>query len=150
MTLFKNSLMRRESTVAHAGRRSAHGLEYQLPGGRTVRLEECSVSLSRLGFLAGREPAIREKVVNELPKLVRAQFPGNYGVVIKPVPEGHLPTYTFMVALTCDEPVSDSTADFSRLVICWLTNNIEMSLRQLFEREIFNIEWSRHARDGWS
>jgi len=79
-----------------------------------VRLDECSISLSRLGFLAGHEERIREKVVNELPKLVHAQFPGNYGVVIKPVPEGRLPTYTFMAALTCDQPVSDPTADFSK------------------------------------
>ena len=90
MTLFKNSLMRGESTVAHAGRRSAHGLEYQLPGGRTVRLEECSVSFSRLGFLAGREERIREKIVEELPKLVRVQFPGRETTVLSssPSPKG--------------------------------------------------------------
>ncbi|PYV61778.1 MAG: hypothetical protein DMG97_42140, partial [Acidobacteria bacterium] len=87
MTLFKNSLMSGESTVAHAGRRSAHGLEYRLPGGRTVQVEEFCFRVSTLGFLAGREERIREKIVEEIPKLLRAQFWGNYGLVIKPVPE---------------------------------------------------------------
>jgi len=147
MTLFKNSLMSGESTVAHAGRRSAHGLEYQLPGGRTVRLEECSVSFSRLGFLAGREERIREKVVNELPELVRAQFPGNYGLIIKPVPEGRLPAYIFMAALACDQPVSDPSADCSRIVLCWLGNDVETPLPRLIDKEISDIEWDKHAVD---
>ena len=147
MTLFKNSLMRGESTVAHAGRRSAHGLEYQLPGGRTVRLEECSVSFSRLGFLAGREERIREKIVEEIPKLVRAQYWGNYGLVIKPVPEGPLPAYVLMAALASDQPVSDPSADRSRIVLCWLSNDVETPLPQLIDKEITDIEWDKHAVD---
>jgi len=139
--------MRGESTVAHAGRRSAHGLEYQLPGGRTVRLEECSVSFSRLGFLAGREERIREKIVEEIPKLLRAQFWGNYGLVIKPVPEGPLPAYVLMPALASDQPVSDPSADRSRIVLCWLSNDVETPLPQLIDKEITDIEWDKHAVD---
>ena len=146
--VFKDSLMRRETPVVKTGPSSVRTLEYRLPGGRTVRLDECSISLSRLGFLAGHEERIREKVVNELPKLVHAQFPGNYGVVIKPVPEGRLPTYTFMAALTCDQPVSDPTADFSSLVICWLSDDIEMPLMELIECQLRSIDWNTHAVDG--
>jgi|SRR5438876_3498126 len=139
--------MRGESTVAHAGRRSAHGLEYQLPGGRTVRLEECSVSFSRLGFLAGREERIREKVVNDLPKMVRAQFPRNYGVVIKPVIAGRLPTYIFMAALASDQPSSDPTADCSRVAVCWLADDIETPLPEQISRAIREVEWDAYAVD---
>ena len=112
-----------------------------------MRLEECSVSFSRLGFLAGREERIREKVVNELPELVRAQFPGNYGLIIKPVPEGCLPAYIFMTALASDQPVSDPSADRSRIVLCWLSNDVETPLPQLIDKEITDIEWDKHAVD---
>ena len=82
--------MRGESTVAHAGRRSAHGLEYRLPGGRTVQVEGFCFRVSTLGFLAGREERIREKIVEELPKLVRVQFPGRETTVLSssPSPKG--------------------------------------------------------------
>src|SRR6266566_442771 len=106
MRLFKNSLMRKNTPVpvGGAGHPMSSKIEYRLPGGRTVRLEECSVSFSRLGFLAGREERIREKVVNDLPKMVRAQFPRNYCLIIKPVIAGRLPTYIFMAALASDSP----------------------------------------------
>src|SRR5438445_8677567 len=122
-------------------------IEYRLPGGRNVRLQECSVSVSRMGFLAGREERIREKVVNELPKLVRAQFPGDHGVFIKPVPEGPLPAYVLMAALASDQPVSDPSADRSRIVLCWLSNDVVTPLPQLIDKEITDIEWDKHAVD---
>jgi len=64
------------------------------------------------------------------------------------LPDGELPTYTFMVALTCDQPVSDPTADFSRLILCWLSDDIETSLPVLIGREIHAVEWDNHATDG--
>jgi len=142
--------MRGESTVAHAGRRSAHGLEYRLPGGRTVQVEEFCFRVSTLGFLAGREERIREKIVEEIPKLLRAQFWGNYGLVIKPVPEGPLPAYVLMPALASDQPVSDPSADRSRIVLCWLSNDVETPLPQLIEQEIRDVQWERCAVDSWS
>ena len=74
MTLFKNSLMRRETPVANAGPSSARKLEYRLPGGRTVQVEEFCFRVSTLGFLAGREERIREKIVEEIPKLLLARY----------------------------------------------------------------------------
>src|SRR5438128_11943828 len=52
--LFKNSLMRGDTPVANAGPSSACKLEYRLPGSRSVRVDELHVSVSMLGFLAGR------------------------------------------------------------------------------------------------
>ena len=122
MTLFKNSLMRGESTVAHAGRRSAHGLEYQLPGGRTVQVEELCFRISRLGVLAGaggthsREGRERASQAGAC----AVSGPGNYGLIIKPVPEGTLPAYVLMAALASDQPVSDPSADCSRIpLLAW-------------------------------
>src|SRR6266487_5999983 len=94
-------------------------LEYRLDCGRTVYVEEIRVSPSAFGYLSGTKEAIRADVIKGLPTRVREQFPGNYGVVIKPILEGRLPTYTFEAALTCDQTVSDPKADFSSVVICW-------------------------------
>ena len=148
--LFKNSLMRGDTPVANAGPSSACKLEYRLPGGRTVQVEEFCFRVSTLGFLAGREERIREKIVEEIPKLLRAQFWGNYGLVIKPVPEGPLPAYVLMAALASDQPVSDPSADRSRIVLCWLSNDVETPLPQLIEQEIRDVQWERCAVDSWS
>lgn len=101
----------------------------------------------RSDFSRGREERIREKIVEEIPKLLRAQFWGNYGLVIKPVPEGPLPAYVLMAALASDQPVSDPSADRSRIVLCWLSNDVETPLPQLIDKEITDIEWDKHAVD---
>ena len=124
-------------------------LEYHLDCGRTVRLEECYVSLSRLRFLAGRKEAIRAEVIRQLPERVRAQFPGDHGVFIKPLSYRELPAYIVMASLACDKPVSDPTADCSSLIFCWLANGIETPLPEMIEREIRAVEWDKHAVEGW-
>jgi hypothetical protein len=128
----------------------ARMLEYRLQCGRDVRVEECYISLSALGYLAGGRDAIRDDVVKRLPEWVRAQFPGDHGILIKPAPEGKLPTYTFMAVLVCSRPVSDPAADCSSLVVCWLGDDLETPLRKLIEREIRAVEWDQYAVDGWS
>ena len=122
------------------------GSNISCPAAELCKLKNCVSVFRGSEFSPGREERIREKVVNELPKLVRAQFPGNYGVVIKPVPEEHLPTYTFMAALACDQPIFDPSADYSILVLCWL-GDIEMPLPELIEREISSVDWDKHALD---
>ena len=124
-------------------------LEYRLAGGRTVRVEEFYVSVSMLGFLAGRQEAIRSEVIKRLPEQVQAQFPGEHGVFIKPVPEGRLPAFTFMASLVCEQRVSDLNSDFSSLVVCWLVDEIETSLPELIRSEIYSIEWDQCAVDDY-
>jgi hypothetical protein len=53
-----------------------------------------------------------------------------------------------MYALARDQPVSNPTADFSSLIICWLGNDIETSLPELIGREIRFLEWDKYAVDG--
>jgi len=91
----------------------ARVLEYRLNCGRTVYVEEIRISPSALGYLAGSKDAILADIVKRLPERAREQFPGNCGVFVKPLPEGELPAYTFMVALVCDHPVHDPTNDIS-------------------------------------
>jgi hypothetical protein len=124
------------------------GLEYRLDCGRTVYVEGCYVSPSAVGYLAGSKDAIRADVIKRLPERVREQFPGIGGVYVKPVPEGELPPYTIMAALDCHQPVSDPAADFSSLVVGWLSDDIETSLPEMIEREIRAVEWDRCAMDG--
>jgi hypothetical protein len=124
------------------------GLEYRLDCGRTVYVEECYVSPSAVGYLAGRRQAIRADLVTRLPERAREQFPGIGGVYVKPVPEGELPAYTIMVALVCHQPVSDPNSDISSLTVCWLGDDIETPLRELISREIFDVEWDEYAVDG--
>jgi hypothetical protein len=67
---------------------------------------------------------------------------------VKPIPDGELPVYFFMVDLVSYEPVSDASADMSSLVICWLSDEIETSLPDLIDREISSVEWDKCAVDG--
>jgi hypothetical protein len=123
-------------------------LEYRLACGRTVRVEEFSMSVSMLGFLAGRKEAIRDTVIKRLPERVQAQFPGASGVLIKPVPEGKLPAFVFMADLVCDQPVSSLNSDFSSLIVCWLGDGIGTSLRELIGHEVRSVKWDKYAVDG--
>lgn len=122
-------------------------MEYRLVCGRNVLVEEIRIMPSTLGYFAGSGDAIRAEVIKGLPLRVHEQFPGSGGFLIKPVPEGKLPAFTFMVALVCHEPVSDPTADTSSLLLCWLSDDVDSSLSQLIEREIRDIEWDRCAAD---
>ncbi len=64
-------------------------------------------------------------------------------VSLKPS-EGKLPVYMFTVALVCYQ-LCPANSDFSSVVICWLSEDIETSLPELIEREIRTVEWDMHA-----
>ena len=123
-------------------------LAYRLNCGRDVYVEECHISLSTLGYFAGSADAIRTEVIRRLPDRAFEQFPSSDGVFVKPVPEKELPAYTFMVSLVCHQPVSDPAADFSGLVVCWLSDEIETSLQEMIDREIRAVAWDLLATDG--
>ncbi len=79
-------------------------LKFLLDCVREVSLEGCCIFPPTLGFLEGGKDIIRSEVLKTLPRTVKYFFRGmNTGMFIKPVPEGELPLFTFMV-----EPVSMS------------------------------------------
>jgi hypothetical protein len=127
--------------------RGAGRLAYRLNCGRDVLVEEIRITPSTLGYIAGSKDTLRAEVIKRLPDRAFEQFPGRDGLLIKPVPERELPAYTFMVSLVCSQPVSDPASDFSSLVVCWLTDDIETSLPEMIEREIRAIEWDQCAVD---
>ena len=141
----ENPATRLRARTAHAP--DHRRLEYRLNGGQVVHVEEARIAPSTLGYLAGTRDHIRADLIRQLKERVRGQFPGG-GILVKPMPEGNLPAYTFMVSLRSDEPISSPTADFSRLILCWLSDDIETPLRELIEREICSVEWGRYATDG--
>jgi hypothetical protein len=63
-----------------------------------VYVEEIRITASALGYIAGSKAAIRDEVVKRYPKSVRDLFPGHGAFLIKPIPEGELPAFIFMVA----------------------------------------------------
>jgi CheY-like chemotaxis protein len=125
-------------------------LRYRLDCGRSVSVEGCYISPSTLGWLEGSKEAIRDKIIEQLPERAQEQFPWGRtnGVVVKPVPDGELPVYAFMVHLVCYEPVSDPDNDLSSLVVCWLDDNISTSLPELIGNAIRSVEWNKYAVDG--
>lgn len=123
-------------------------LRFRLDCGREVGVEGFYVSPSTIGYLEGSKEYIRDPIIQRLPERVRQHFPGISGLFIKPVPEGELPVYTFMVDLVCYEPVSDPTECMSMLTVCWLGDDIEASLPELIDREIRSVEWDKYAVDG--
>jgi hypothetical protein len=113
-----------------------------------VEVEGFYVSPSTIGYLEGSKKYIRDPIIEKLPERAREQFPGINGLFIRPVPEGELPIYTFMVDLISCRPVSVPDKDLSSLTVCWLGDEIEMSLPELIDREICAIEWDEYAVDG--
>ena len=130
--------------------RLVDGDVFRLDSGREVRFEECHIGRSSLGWIEGSKDFIRAEVIKTLPKRIRKQFPGDYyGLLVKPIPEGDLPLYTFMVSLHCHEMVGvDPESDFSSLIVCWLGNAIETSLLELIAREIRSVDWDKYAVNG--
>ena len=110
--------------------------DYQLDSGRWVTVEECCISTSTAGILAGSEERIRRSVIENLPERIHRQFgipqrcsggtldeaarviwlnssPDKDYFHIKPLPEGSsLPRFVFMVYLI-SEPISDQEARLS-------------------------------------
>jgi hypothetical protein len=127
------------------------GIEYRLDYGRTVYVEEIRIIASTLGYLAGSRDAIRTDAIERYPKSVREQFPGRALYRVRPIPEGQLPAFIFMVALVCYQPTSDTTADLFELIVSWSSDDLDSNLPELIEREIRDIEWDWMARSkGWS
>jgi hypothetical protein len=113
-----------------------------------VNVEGFYIGPSTLGYLEGSKEYIRDEIIDRLPERVRQQFPGISGIFVKPVPEGELPVYAFMVDLVCYEPVRDPSEIMSMLTVCWLDDDIEASLPELIDREICAVQWDRYAVDG--
>jgi hypothetical protein len=142
--------------------------EYQLDCGRWVAIEECYISTSMLGYLAGspENPRVIHRVIEKLPERIEAQLGGSTPHYIKPLPEGKsLPGFVFMVFLV-SEAISDQEArydgspvidpisgqpvrhyDGSKLIVCWLSDDITTSLPELVKRETRAIEWNKYAVD---
>jgi hypothetical protein len=126
-------------------------IKYQLDCGRWVTVEECYISQSTLGVLAGSMETIRRHLIEEINV--------NKIHLAKPVPD-ELPNFLFKVHLVSG-PISDEGSgvtdpisgreiphyDGSKLVVCWLSNDITTSLPELIKRETRSIEWNKYAED---
>jgi hypothetical protein len=117
------------------------GPDYPSDRGRTVYVDEIRILASTLGCIAGGKGANRADAIERYPKSVREQFPGRAVYRVRPIPEGEVPKFIFMVALVCYQPTSDTTADLFELVVSWLSDDLDSNLPELIEREIRDIEW---------
>jgi len=114
---------------------SQPGPDYPLDRGRMVYVEEIRIISST-----------QIDAIERYPKTVREQFPGRAVYRVRPIPEGQLPAFIFMVSLVCYQPTSDTTADLFELVVSWSSDDLDSNLPELIEREIRDIEWDWMAR----
>ena len=122
--------------------------DYSSNRSRMVLVEEIRIISSTQ--IAGSGAPTRDDVVKCYPKSVREQFPGRAAYFVRPIPDGSLPAFIFIVALVCYQPVSDAATDSFRLVVSW-SSDLDSSLPELIEREIRDIQWDWIARSkGWS
>jgi hypothetical protein len=111
---------------------------------RMVYVQEIRITASTQ--IAGSKGANRTDAIERYPKTVREQFPGRAVYRVRPIPEGQLPAFIFMVALVCYQPTSDTTADVFELIVSWSSDDLDSNLPELIEREIRDIEWDWMAR----
>jgi hypothetical protein len=124
------------------------GPDYPLDRGRMVYVEEIRIIPSTQ--IAGGKGANSADAIERYPKTVREQFPGRAAYLVRPIPEGELPAFIFIVALVCYQPTSDTSADLFEPIISWSSDELD-SLPELIEHEIRDIEWDWMARSkGWS
>jgi|ERR1022692_2256396 hypothetical protein len=128
----------------HGPTPSQSGPDYQLDRGRMVYVEEIRIVSSTQ--ITGSKGANRTDAIERYPKTVREQFPGRAVYRVRPIPEGEVPKFIFMVALVCYQPTSDTTADLFELIISWPSDDLDSNLPELIEREIRDIEWDWMAR----
>jgi hypothetical protein len=127
--------------------RLLNGDMFLLDSGREVFLLQCHIERSALGCLCGRMDDIRADFVRELPERIQRRF-SQSRIFIKPIPDGDLPVYLFMVSLESHQTVSDDgESTGSRLVVCWLTNHLDINLVECIDREIRSVDWDKHAED---
>jgi hypothetical protein len=127
------------------------GSDDPLDRGRIVCVDEIRIMTSTQ--IAGREAPTRDDVVTRYPKSVREIFPGRAAYIVRPIPEGPLPAFIFMVALVCYQPTSDTTADLFNVIVSWSSDDLDSSLAELIECGTSDVEWdwiARSAMSGWN
>jgi hypothetical protein len=125
------------------------GPDDPLDRNRMVYVEE--IRIISLTQIVGSNGANRTDAIERYPKTVREQFPGRAVYRVRPIPEGEVPKFIFMVALVCYQRTSDTTANLFELVLSWSSDDLDSSLPELIEREIRDIEWDWMARSKrWS
>src|SRR5439155_14472977 len=149
MTLFKNFRDARREHCCTRGTPECPRARISVAGRTNCATGRvfCQFFAARISSGAGRTHSREDRGGASQAGACAVSGPGNYGLIIKPVPEGTLPAYVLMAALASDQPVSDPSADRSRIVLCWLSNDVETPLPQLIDKEITDIEWDKHAVD---
>ena len=123
-------------------------VRYRLDCGREVNLRGFYVSPSAIDWQCGGKETIRAPIIDQLPEDARRHFPLVQTVYVKPLPEGELPFYAFMVHLMCFEHLPALNTYISSLAVCWLGDDIEKDVLELIDRGICDVEWDKYAEDA--
>lgn len=123
-------------------------VRYRLDCGREVHLRGFYVSPSAIEWQCGGIETIRDHIIDQLPERARKKFPPARNVHVKPVPEGELPFYAFMVHLMCFQQLPAFDGNASSLAVCWLADDIEKDVLELIDHGISDIQWDKYAEDA--
>lgn len=124
-------------------------LWFRTSSGRSVHISAVHVQTFDRGYLEGRAELIRSQVLAGLPDEVRRIFRGQ-GILVSPC-EGRAheyPQWIVVCEFDCSEPVRPE-ADCSSLIVVWFANDLRWSIPEFVSARIGEIDWERHAVDGW-
>jgi hypothetical protein len=125
---------------------ASKSLEFRLESGRAVRLDQlhvvpASAGWSDVGPTSGMDERIREFVAS----LCQTENPP---VLVKPERSNLIPPWICFASFD-SEPLEKRgvCVQCSFLIICWFTESIDASVRNLACGALAGISWEQHARD---
>ena len=112
------------------------GIEAVLPSGRRVRLVEVHI-------LPGQPIDMVQKIPSLVAKWVHAEVP----YVTRYANRWQL-SQACLCLFESTPMVSHSvTIEYSRLMVCWFTQGVDLPLRQLICEGLADLNWEAHAKD---
>jgi hypothetical protein len=123
---------------------------FQTSSGRRVILSAAHVQTFSRGILMGRPDLIRSRVLARLPDDVRRIFPGQSGIFVAPCggEADEYPRWVVACEFDCPEPVGPD-ADCSSLIVAWFADDLTWSVPDFVSARIGDVDWERHATDGY-
>jgi hypothetical protein len=132
--------------MASAGLLEEGRAEFRLDSGREVSLRQVVVELATLNVLEGRFEVIRRNVISRVPERVAEHFGTRPWLLTRIPPDEVLPTWLVLSDLISYAPIREG--DFSRLVVCWFSDELPKDLPGHLAGNICSVDWDSAAADG--
>lgn len=121
---------------------------FRLPSGREVYICRLFMNYSYEGMLAGDPAVWGPKILKEVPEYVQSVMPPGVPLVVLDPGVKRLPEIRWVAELESRKGARTDDPDFnSHLFVCWFTDDLSGSFRELLRPVLHQLNWEANAND---